>query len=206
MRILAIADEESKYLWDFFEKEKLEGIDLILSSGDLNPRYLSFLATFTSAPVLYVHGNHDDKYKRIPPEGCICIEDQIYEHEGVRILGLGGSMRYQPGVNQYTEKEMVKRVKKLRFKLFRKKGFDILLTHSPAYQLNDGRDLPHQGFQVFNTLMDKYKPRFFIHGHVHMAYGRQHKRYDQYGDTHVINAFERCVFDFDDENLKEHLR
>lgn len=206
MKILAIADEESKYLWDFFEKEKLEGIDLILSSGDLNPRYLSFLATFTSAPVLYVHGNHDDKYKRIPPEGCICIEDQIYEHEGVRILGLGGSMRYRPGVNQYTEKEMVKRVKKLRFKLFRKKGFDILLTHSPAYQLNDGRDLPHQGFQVFNTLMDKYKPRFFIHGHVHMAYGRQHKRYDQYGDTHVINAFERCVFDFDDENLKEHLR
>ncbi|MGN1185223.1 MAG: metallophosphoesterase [Oliverpabstia sp.] len=206
MRILAIADEESKYLWDFFEKEKLEGIDLILSSGDLNPRYLSFLATFTSAPVLYVHGNHDDKYERIPPEGCICIEDQIYEHEGVRILGLGGSMRYRPGVNQYTEKEMVKRVKKLRFKLFRKKGFDILLTHSPAYQLNDGRDLPHQGFQVFNTLMDKYKPRFFIHGHVHMAYGRQHKRYDQYGDTHVINAFERCVFDFDDENLKEHLR
>ncbi|MCI6998785.1 MAG: metallophosphoesterase family protein [Eubacterium sp.] len=206
MRILAIADEESKYLWDFFEKEKLEGIDLILSSGDLNPRYLSFLATFTSAPVLYVHGNHDDKYQRVPPEGCICIEDQIYEHEGVRILGLGGSMRYRPGVNQYTEKEMVKRVKKLRFKLFRKKGFDILLTHSPAYQLNDGRDLPHQGFQVFNTLMDKYKPRFFIHGHVHMAYGRQHKRYDQYGDTHVINAFERCVFDFDDENLKEHLR
>ena len=206
MKILAIADEESKYLWDFFEKEKLEGIDLILSSGDLNPRYLSFLATFTSAPVLYVHGNHDDKYERIPPEGCICIEDQIYEHEGVRILGLGGSMRYRPGVNQYTEKEMVKRVKKLRFKLFRKKGFDILLTHSPAYQLNDGRDLPHQGFQIFNTLMDKYKPRFFIHGHVHMAYGRQHKRYDQYGDTHVINAFERCVFDFDDENLKEHLR
>ena len=206
MKILAIADEESKYLWDFFEKEKLEGIDLILSSGDLNPRYLSFLATFTSAPVLYVHGNHDDKYKRIPPEGCICIEDQIYEHEGVRILGLGGSMRYRPGVNQYTEKEMVKRVKKLRFKLFRKKGFDILLTHSPAYQLNDGRDLPHQGFQVFNTLMDKYKPRFFIHGHVHMAYGRQHKRYDQYGDTHVINAFERCVFDFDEKNLKEHLR
>ncbi|MGN0250205.1 MAG: metallophosphoesterase [Oliverpabstia sp.] len=206
MRILAIADEESKFLWDFFEKEKLEGIDLILSSGDLNPNYLSFLATFTTAPVLYVHGNHDDKYARIPPEGCICIEDQIYEYEGIRILGLGGSMRYRPGVNQYTEKEMVKRVKKLRFKLFRKKGFDILLTHSPAYQLNDGRDLPHQGFQVFNTLMDKYNPRFFIHGHVHMAYGRQHKRYDQYGDTHVINAFERCVFDFDDENLKEHLR
>lgn len=206
MRILAIADEESKYLWDFFEKEKLAGIDLILSSGDLNPNYLSFLATFTTAPVLYVHGNHDDKYERIPPEGCICIENQIYVHEGIRILGLGGSMRYRPGINQYTEKEMVKRVKKMRFQLFMKGGFDILLTHSPAYQLNDGRDLPHQGFQVFNTLMDKYHPRFFIHGHVHMAYGRQHKRYDQYEETHVVNAYERCVFDFDDENLRETLR
>ena len=206
MRILAIADEESKYLWDFFEKEKLAGIDLILSSGDLNPNYLSFLATFTTAPVLYVHGNHDDKYARTPPEGCICIEDQVYVHEGIRILGLGGSMRYRPGINQYTEKEMQKRAKKLRFKIFTKGGFDILLTHAPAYQLNDGRDLPHQGFQVFNTLMDKYHPRFFIHGHVHMSYGRQHKRYDQYGETHVVNAYERCVFDFDDPNLRETLK
>lgn len=206
MRILAIADEESKYLWDFFEKEKLEGIDLILSSGDLNPSYLSFLATFTTAPVLYVHGNHDDKYERKPPEGCICIEDQIYVHEGIRILGLGGSMRYRPGINQYTEKEMRKRRKKLWFQLLRHGGFDILLTHAPAYQLNDGMDLAHQGFQVFNTLMDQYHPRFFIHGHVHMSYGRQHKRYDQYGETNVVNAYERCVFDFEDENLREHLK
>ena len=82
MRILAIADEESAYLWDFFEKSKLEGIDLIISCGDLAPEYLSFLATFTSAPVLYVHGNHDNKYETHPPEGCICIEDQIYVFSG----------------------------------------------------------------------------------------------------------------------------
>ena len=69
MRILAIADEESPYLWDYFEKSKLEGIDLIISCGDLAPEYLSFLATFTSAPVLYVHGNHDTKYDEHPPSG-----------------------------------------------------------------------------------------------------------------------------------------
>lgn len=82
MKILAIADEESKYLWDFYEKSKLEGIDLIISCGDLDPRYLSFLVTLSSVPVLYVHGNHDTKYERIPPDGCTCIEDQIYVHEG----------------------------------------------------------------------------------------------------------------------------
>lgn len=206
MRILAIGDEESKYLWDYFKKEKLEGIDLILSSGDLNPSYLSFLATFTTAPVLYVHGNHDDKYEYRPPEGCICIEDDIYVHEGIRILGLGGSMSYIPdAINQYTEKQMKKRVRKLRWKIFRKKGFDILLTHAPAYHKNDGEDLPHRGFQVFNVLLEKHKPKFHIHGHVHMNYGRNYKRYDKNMDTHVINSYERCVFDFEDENVQEHL-
>ena len=43
MKILAIADVESKYLWDYFEKSKLEGIDLIISCGDLDPHYLSWL-------------------------------------------------------------------------------------------------------------------------------------------------------------------
>ena len=206
MKILAVADEESKALWDYFDKSKLEGIDLIISCGDLDPRYLSFLATFTTVPVLYVHGNHDGKYDQVPPEGCICIEDKIYVHKGVRILGLGGSMRYKPGPHQYTERQMKQRVAKLWLKLLRNRGFDILVSHAPAYQLNDGRDLPHQGFQAFRTLLEKYKPKFFLHGHVHMSYGRQHKRYDKYMDTHIINAYERCVFEFEDENPQDHIR
>lgn len=206
MRILAIADQESSYLWDHFDKSKLEGIDLIISCGDLNPNYLSFLATFTSAPVLYVHGNHDERYNQTPPEGCICIEDKIYVHQGIRILGLGGSMRYKPGECQYTERQMKARVKKLKFQLLRRRGFDILVTHAPAYQLNDGVDLPHQGFRAFLTLLDQYRPKFFLHGHVHMSYGRRHKRYDKYQDTHVINVYERCVFDYEDEEPGEHIR
>ena len=206
MKIMVLADKESPWLWDYFDKSKLEGIDLILSCGDLHPQYLSFLATFFQGPILYVHGNHDGKYEQIPPEGCVCIDDRVYVHEGVRILGLGGSMRYRPGPYQYTEKEMTKRIKKPRFKLFRKRGFDILVAHSPAYQLNDGRDMPQQGFKVFRTLMEKYRPKYFLHGHVHMSYGRQHKRYDKYMDTHIINAYERCVFEFEDENPQDHIR
>ena len=51
MKILTLADQESRSLWDYFEKAKLEGVDLIISCGDLAPQYLSFLATFTHAPV-----------------------------------------------------------------------------------------------------------------------------------------------------------
>ncbi len=129
MRILLIADEESKYYWDFFEKEKLEGIDLIISCGDLAPQYLSFLATFAKVPVLYIQGNHDYCYADTPPDGCICIDDAVYEYKGYKIAGLGGCMCYNFGPNQYTEKEMEKRAKKLRKK--NQKGRGIGYTCNP---------------------------------------------------------------------------
>lgn len=196
MRIMAIADEECKALWDHYEQGKLDDIDLIISCGDLDPRYLSFLATFARCPVLYVHGNHDKKYKDIPPEGCICIEDQIYEYKGIRILGLGGSMQYTGAPHQYTEKQMVARVKKLRWKLWHKKGFDILVTHAPAYQINDGEDLPHKGFVVFKDLMERYSPKYFVHGHMHKNYKQSNNMIESYKDTKIINAYEKCIFEY----------
>ncbi len=197
MNILVLADEESKYLWDYFEKSKLDDIDLIISCGDLKPQYLSFLATCGKAPVLYVHGNHDAKYEHTPPEGCICIEDKIYVYKGIRILGLGGSQLYNYGSHQYTEKEMKARVRKLFWKLKFHKGFDILVTHSPAKGFNDGDDLPHMGFQVFRDLLDKYKPKYFLHGHVHLNYNWHQQRECMYHNhTTVINAYERYTFKY----------
>ena len=198
MKILILSDQESPALWDYFDKKKLAGIDLIISCGDLKPEYLSFLVTFTAAPVLYVRGNHDDRYDRKPPEGCVCIENSIYNFRGVRILGLGGSIRYRPGSDQYTQSEMDKRVKKLRFKLWRNKGFDILVTHAPAFGLNDGPDMAHTGFKAFNALLDEYKPRYFFHGHVHLNYGRN-PRVCKYGETTVINGFERYIVEYEEK-------
>ena len=195
MKILFLADEECKTYWDYFRKEQFEGIDLIISCGDLKAEYLSFLATMVPVPVLYVHGNHDDKYKAKPPEGCICIENKIYNFNGVRILGLGGSHRYKNGDNQYTETQMMRRIAKMKLKLTVNRGFDILVTHSPAKGVHDGEDMCHLGFQVFNRLIEKYHPKYFVHGHVHMNYGRQFPREDYIGDTCVVNAFERYVIE-----------
>ena len=103
MRILAVSDEESKGLWDYFAPEKLKGIDLIVSCGDLDANYVSFLATMAHVPVIYVHGNHDEAYDRKPPGGAVCIDDQVFSYHGVRFVGLGGSCRYRPGSWQYTE-------------------------------------------------------------------------------------------------------
>ncbi len=203
MNIMVMSDTESAYLWEHYQPGKLQGIDLIISCGDLNPRYLSFLETFSNVPLLYVHGNHDEKYTTIPPEGCFCIEDDIYVHEGVRILGLGGSMRYRPGLHQYTEKEMRRRIRRLWFKLKRYGGFDILVTHAPMLGFHDGEDLCHQGFAAFRSLLEQYQPQYFVHGHMHMNYGMKTPRVSQFGETVVINAYRTFSFTYGDPALRE---
>ena len=88
MNIMIFADQESKLLYEYYDPEQMKDIDLIISCGDLEPEYLTFFATLCHAPLLYVKGNHDTKYEYKPPEGCICIDDDIFVYKGVRILGL----------------------------------------------------------------------------------------------------------------------
>jgi Icc-related predicted phosphoesterase len=195
VKILVLADVESKYYWDFFSMDKLNDIDLILSAGDLKAEFLSFLATYAKVPILYVHGNHDASYETKPPEGCICIEDKIYKYNGIRILGLGGSIRYKNGPHQYTQFEMKSRVAKLKPKIFFNRGFDILLTHAPAYHIYDGDDKVHEGFEAFVSLIDKYSPKFFVHGHIHMNYGMNNKRERNYKETRIINAYDHYIIE-----------
>ncbi len=197
MKIMVLSDEECKSLWDYFDKTKLEGIDLIISCGDLDPDYLSFIATFTHAPVLYVHGNHDTKYAQRPPEGCICIEDSVYTFKGIRIAGLGGCMRYTDGEHMYSQKQMLNRIYRLLPKILRVKGIDIVVAHAPAYELGDAKDPAHIGFKAFLKLMDWFHPKYFLHGHVHANYGQEFKRILSYGDTTIINGYQEYVFDYE---------
>ena len=88
MRILAVSDEPSGRLWGGQCREALAGVDLILSAGDLPSSYLSFMTCFTDAPIVYIHGNHDDSYEQKPPEGCINAEGHVVMVKGIRILGI----------------------------------------------------------------------------------------------------------------------
>lgn len=194
MRILAVSDVEAKYLYDYYTPGKLDGFDMILSCGDLRREYLEFLVTLANCPLVYVHGNHDERFEEAPPEGCICADDRIVEVKGVRILGLGGSYRYRRGSCMYTEKQMRRRIRRLRFKLRKHKGFDILLTHAPARHINDFDSLSHRGFECFGELLERYRPKYFVHGHIHMSYGVNIPQITAHGDTTIINAYEYCVF------------
>ena len=198
MRVLALADHAEPRLWEHLDRRILEGVDLVISCGDLPAGYLSFLTCFTHAPILYVHGNHDASYERTPPEGCVCVDGTVYVHEGVRILGLGGCMRYRPGApHQYTEAEMRGRLRKLGWTIRRRGGVDILVCHAPARGVGDEEGLAHRGFETFLRVMDRWRPAYMLHGHLHMEYTHDFRRERAYGDTRVINCYGYCLLDMD---------
>ncbi len=196
MRILAVADTEAKYYYDYYTPGKLDEFDLILACGDLRREYLEFLATLAHCPLVYVRGNHDDGFRQAPPEGCICAEDQIVVCQGLRILGLGGSYRYRAGENMYTERQMRRRIQRLRLQLWKRQGFDILLTHAPGRDMGDLDNVAHRGFSCFPELLERYQPKYFVHGHVHRDYGADIPQRTVRGETRVINAYNYCKFDY----------
>ena len=171
MRILAVADTELPYLYEYYNPQRTKGVDLIVSCGDLKAKYLEFLTTVVNQPLIYVRGNHDSHYQTEPPEGCICIEDKVFVYKGFRFFGLGGSRRYNNSPYMYTEREMERRIRRARRRLEVYEGIDILVTHAPASGYGDLEDLPHRGFECFNTFLDCYKPVYMLHGHVHKEYG-----------------------------------
>ena len=203
MKILAIADEEDVRLWDYFDRDYLKDVDLILSAGDLKQSYLEFLVTMTNCPLLYVPGNHDNAYQTNPPEGCTCIDGKIFTFNGLRILGLGGSMRYKPGPYMYNETEMSLRIIKMQPAIVMKNGFDILLAHSPVRNYGDLNDLPHVGYVCFDRLLNQWKPHMMIHGHVHKQYGHFTAEREHPSGARLINACGHMILDIPD-NLRSH--
>lgn len=202
MKILALSDEEYPAFYEQYVEGRLKGYDLILSCGDLKPGYLSFVVTVAHTPVLYVPGNHDGRYEKNPPDGCDCIDDKLVVYRGLRILGLGGSRRYHPGPHQYTDRQMRKRIRKLRWKLWWHGGVDVVVTHAAPEGVGDDEDIAHRGFGAFIKLMDKYKPRYLIHGHIHLNYKQDGVRLRQYGQTQVINAFCQYTLEIPDDTIK----
>lgn len=186
MRVLAVSDEPSNYLWsETFDKNQFVDqhgkVDAIVSCGDLNPDYLQFLSTVFGKRLCYVRGNHDqpmegdhDKYR-----GLINVDGNInYVKNGKKageltIAGLEGSIHYSNNGRkvQYTQSQMGRRAHKLRWKykwwnLFHHDPLDIFIAHSDRFR-DTQQDRAHTGFKSFNWLIDVLEPRVFLHGHTH---------------------------------------
>jgi Calcineurin-like phosphoesterase len=163
----------------------------VLSCGDLPFDYLEYLVSRLDVPLLYVPGNHDPSLEppdlswmplraELPaapgPAGCVNIDGKLVTVLGLRIAGLGGSVRYKHGPNQYSQGQMGRRALmiELRARLGRVRNgrkLDILVTHAPPYGLPEAEDGAHVGFVAFLRLIRRFHPQLAVHGHIH-PYGR----------------------------------
>jgi len=200
MKILTVSDRVDEMLYSPALKRCFSDVDLILGCGDLPYYYLEYLVTVLGGPLFYVNGNHGLAIRNrqgeewANPGGCENIDGRVVHHRGLLIAGLEGSMRYNDEPYfQYTEREMAQKVLKLVpslmvNKLVHGRFLDILITHAPPHGLHDQPDLCHRGFRAFVTLMDRFRPRYLIHGHVHLYKPTQPVQ-TPYRDTTVINTY-----------------
>jgi Icc-related predicted phosphoesterase len=197
VRLLAIADEVSEALWGPALNELRP--DVIVACGDLPFEYLENLVSRTDRPLLYVPGNHDPDVRLnhwqvasplgLPPgpAGCVNVDGRVEEAAGLRVAGLGGSIRYRPGPNQYTQRQMSLRAFRLDIAVrLSGRPVDVLITHSPPAGHGDGSDAPHRGFTALERLVRRLSPRYLIHGHVN-EYGPRRPQ-PRIGRTLIVNA------------------
>ena len=113
-----------------------------------------------------------------------------------------GAYKYREGKYMYSERQMRRRISRLYWKIRRAGGIDILVTHAPAYRINDLDTQVHRGFHCFLWILEKFKPRYFIHGHVHKNYGISIPRRSEYEKTAVFNACGYVVIDYDCDRVE----
>lgn len=191
MKILCVSDIEAPQLHSAVNlRRQYSDIDLIVSCGDMPPGYLDFISTIISVPMFYVRGNHDEIYQQEPPGG-IDLHCQVVEYKGLTLAGLEGSIRYNAGAIQYTQLQMHKMVLQLGGKVIwnrlrGRRGIDLFVTHSPARNIHDGKDVAHRGFDSFINVLKWYRPRYMLHGHVH-TWDRRKVTRTRFASTCVLN-------------------
>jgi Icc-related predicted phosphoesterase len=97
------------------------------------------------------------------PAGCENIDGRVVEVRGLRIAGLGGSLRYKAGPNQYSQGQAGRRALRLEVRIRLKRvrngrKLDILLTHAPPYGLAEAHDSAHVGFVASLRLIQHFQP------------------------------------------------
>ena len=207
-RILAVSDNVEPRLYGPQLRAIAGDVDFIAGCGDLPYYYLDYIISILNRPLCYVHGNHDrpehrsDRSVVDEPPGGLNLHLRLHCVEGLLIAGLEGSHRYNKSyLYQYTQNDMWGHVLRLAptfllHRILHGRFLDILIAHSPPYSIHDATDPTHIGFRAFLPLMRWFKPRYLLHGHIHL-YNTSTVTRTQYAETEVINVYPYRILDLE---------
>ncbi len=215
LKILCISDHIDPLVYSGSIRSRFPDVAFVLSAGDLPLEYYDFIVSMLNKPLYFVFGNHNlsgmGLYQRrvgdgpralsLPeaPGGAVLVSSRVVRARGLLLAGMGGSRWYSGEANQFTELHMFLRllrlVPRLLFnRLVHGRFLDILLTHAAPYGIQDREDPCHRGFKSFLWFMRTFRPRYLVHGHIHL-FGTGETRRTQAGPTTVVNAYDHTVIE-----------
>ena len=148
----------------------------------------------------FFHGGTYAGFKVLKDKSLIVTDPVTGKKRPLLIAGVSGSLQYNKGLNQYTEQQMKLRLIGMIPSLIKNKikygtYLDILLTHASPRHIHDKEDPCHKGFECFNWFIQKFKPAYMIHGHIHL-YDAREQRMTKAGETTVVNAYAHWTIEF----------
>jgi len=194
MKILAIADTHNQH-----NSLVLPEADMILHAGDISRRgeeqeILAFLSWFKNLDYRYkifIAGNHDfyfertspETIKEIIPENVIYLCDSGITIEGISIWGSPVTPTFFDWAFNRNRGEAISR----HWDLI-PQGTDILMTHGPVAGILDKTVRgEHVGCVDLLKKVQELKPKYYIGGHIHEAYGKLEAEGTTYFNASVLD-------------------
>ncbi|PID30861.1 metallophosphoesterase [Candidatus Saccharibacteria bacterium] len=184
IKTLVIADRQPKI--NIREIVQDNGIELIITLGDLTREDILPLEQITDIPKIGVYGNHDSG-TYMPELGIWDMHRKIWDYKGLRFGGFEGCVRYKenPDAVMYTQQEAMQLMA----------GFpkvDVFICHCPPRGINDEEELAHQGFDALREYIDRQPPQVLLHGH---TYPTEETLVKQHGATRIEYVYEHKIID-----------
>lgn len=190
IRLLAASDEHDRTLDFAGNREGLGRIDLVIGCGDLSPERLAFLGDAFLAPLVYVRGNHD-RGGPWPQPPLIPIASEGIDRRslaGIPLLALPwpADEREPAHRDEGSAWRQVLSILKVRLLLPPPQPW-LVFSHAPPRGAGDTpTDAYHVGFAAYRTVLDRYAPPLWLHGHTSTAAAPTLEI--EHGPTRLVNV------------------
>ena len=193
IRLLAASDEREPAMEFERNRKELGAIDGIVGCGDLDPRWLAFLADSFSAPLVFVRGNHDrggdwDERRPVVPDPL--QPGAMTRVAGIAVAGLEWPHVNEPGNRRRPDLAWLHAVRVARVRLgdwlARRSEPLLVISHVAPEGVGDAPDAYHRGFGAYRWLLERFRPPLWLHGHTTTASVDDLQL--RFGPTTVVNV------------------
>ncbi len=195
MKIVAISDTHNCH-----NKMEVPDGDILIHAGDVSSQgkqsqVEDFLQWFSNQPhphKIFIAGNHDFFFERMPenyiqsliPPNVTYLNDSGITIEDIKIWGSPVQpWFYDWAFNRQRGSDILKHWDLIP------EDTDILITHGPVSGILDKTvDGEHAGCVDLLNTVRRIRPKYFICGHIHEAYGRVEKIGTTYINASVLDV------------------